>query len=710
MLATSAVRSRSFRVALVGNPNCGKTSLFNILTGLNQKTGNYPGITVAIHQGQLTPRIEVMDLPGAYSLHAKAEDEFILTNVLLDVGNERYPDLVVYVIDVTNLEKQFLLFTQIQDLGMPVLMVLNMMDLAERQDFEVNIPALKILLGGAEIIPVSSRTGEGVKKLKERILSLAEYPTKASQGQVKYLDPSPVEKEAIQWMNARFGYKNDYQSLMCMHHSEHIRHHESSEIDEMSAWKNDHQFNSLRLQIDDTLHRFDQFSAPLKRINQKKRHALTFSDKVDRILTHRVLGPVIFMVTMLLVFQAIYAWATYPMDWIENIMGNISVTLAQRLPEGWLTSLITDGLLPGIAGVIVFVPQIAILFLLVSLLEEIGYMARAVFLFDHLMQKFGLNGRSLISLISGGACAIPAIMASRTISNPKERLLTMLVTPFISCSARIPVYAVLVAFVVPPVMIGGILNAQGLVFAGLYFTGIIAALLSALILKKIIKSRGSSYLMITLPEYKTPNWRNVGLTVWDSVSSFVLQAGKVILVISVVLWVLSSYGPPGAMDTAVQQVENQTKNQLTDELTKANLIAATKLESSYAGHLGHLIEPLIAPMGFDWKMGIALLTSFAAREVFVGTMATIYSLGSTDDEIKIRDRLAEEINPHTGAPRYNLATALSLLLFYALAMQCMSTIAVMYKETGGWKWPLIQLVGMTGLAYLVAMITYQLLA
>lgn len=709
-MKTAHVKQDTFRIALVGNPNCGKTSLFNILTGLNQKTGNYPGITVSIAEGHLTSDIEIFDLPGAYSLHAKAEDEFILTNVLLDLDNVRYPDIVVYVIDVTNLEKQFLLFTQIQDLKIPAIMVLNMMDLASQNKVEIDVPALKILLGGTEIFPISSRTGEGIKKLKERLIELSAHKDQVKADKVTYFDPAALEKEAIHWMQNRFAYKNAYQSLLCMHHSAYIRHHDVDEKQEMTTWKQEHQFNSLRLQIDDTLHRFDQFSLPLKKINQKKAKAITKTDLIDQVLTHRWIGPVIFILTMILVFQAIYAWATYPMDWIETIMGYLSVSIANRLPSGWITSLVTDGLLPGIAGVIVFVPQIAILFFLVSLLEEVGYMSRAVFMFDHLMQKFGLNGRSLISLISGGACAIPAIMASRTISNPKERLLTMLVTPFISCSARIPVYAVLVAFVVPPVMVGGFLNAQGLVFAGLYFTGILAALLAATILKKIIKSRGSSYLMISLPEYKVPNWRNVGLTVWESISSFIIQAGKVILVISLVLWLLSSYGPPGSMAKALNEAQSFAQTQGMDEQTKANYLSATKLENSYAGQLGHLIEPVIAPMGFDWKIGIALLTSFAAREVFVGTMATIYSLGSTEDEIKIRDRLAAEINPDTGAPRYSIATSLSLLLFYALAMQCMSTMAVMRKETGTWKWPIIQFIGMTGLAYLLATLTYQFLA
>ena len=413
---------------------------------------------------------------------------------------------------------------------------------------------------------------------------------------------------------------------------------------------------------------------------------------------------------MALVFQAIYAWATYPMDLIEGFFGTIGSFIQTTLPEGWFSSLLTDGLLAGLGGVFVFIPQIAILFFLISILEEIGYMARAAFLFDRVMQVFGLNGRSIVALISGGACAIPAIMSTRTISNWKERLITIMVTPLISCSARIPVYTVLIGFVVPAQTVWGFFNLQGLAFMALYILGIIAALLSALVFKLILKTNESSYLMLEMPTYRRPVFRNVFLTVWEKVKTFVLEAGKVILILSLVLWVLSSYGMPEQMAAAETEATSIAEQQQLSTEAAADVLAAKKLEASFAGQLGQLIEPVIEPLGFDWKIGIALLTSFAAREVFVGTMATIYSIGSTDDEFAIRDKMAQEVNPVTGAPVYNMATSLSLLLFYVFAMQCLSTLAVVRRETKSWKWPIIQFVFMTALAYFSSLAVYQIFA
>jgi ferrous iron transport protein B len=419
---------------------------------------------------------------------------------------------------------------------------------------------------------------------------------------------------------------------------------------------------------------------------------------------------VIFVALMLFLFQALFAWSGWPMDGIEWFFATLGEGIRDYLPAGWLADLAVDGIIAGLGGVLVFVPQIALLFFFITILEEVGYMARAAYLFDSLMQKFGLNGRSVVALISGHACAIPAIMSTRTIANWKERLLTILVTPLTSCSARIPVYVILISFAVPDDSFLGF-GYQGLAFAGLYFLGIASAMFSALIFKLILKTEERSFLMLEMPDYRSPVWRNVGITVWQKVKTFIVEAGKIILLISIVLWGLSSYGPPAKMAEAEASAAIIVQENGLSGDDAADVYAGEKLEASYAGHIGKFIEPVIRPLGYDWKIGIALFTSFAAREVFVGTMATIYSVGSAgDDELRIRDRMAEEINPVTGEPVYNQATAWSLLVFYVFAMMCMSTLAVTKRETGGWKWPIIQFTFMTTLAYVSAMAVYQVLA
>ncbi len=437
----------------------------------------------------------------------------------------------------------------------------------------------------------------------------------------------------------------------------------------------------------------------------------TKTDKIDSIITHRFFGPMIFFAIMFFVFQSIYAWSAAPMDWIDQFFAFSGSTVRDLLPAAWYTDLIVDGLIAGLGGILIFIPQITILFLLISILEETGYMSRAVFMFDGIMQKFGLNGRSIVSLVSSGACAIPAIMATRTISSWKERLNTMMVAPLISCSARIPVYAVLVGFVVPDNTVLGIFNAQGLVFMGLYLLGIIGSLAAALVFKKVLKvNNENSFLMIELPQYKPPIWKNAFLNVKEKVTTFIVEAGRVILLISVVLWFLASYGPTKAMDTATQEASIYIESNNLSEQSAEDYLAGKKIEASYAGHLGKFIEPAIRPLGFDWKIGIALLTSFAAREVFVGTMATIYSVGSADDEATVSERMASEINPATGAKVYTTATSLSLLIFYVFAMQCMSTLAVVKRETKSWKWPIIQFFYMGAMAYLGSLFVYQIMS
>ncbi|PHN05812.1 ferrous iron transport protein B [Flavilitoribacter nigricans] len=697
-------------VALLGNPNCGKSSLFNQLTGLSQKVGNFPGVTVDKKYGaiRLTSEEEVgiVDFPGTYSFYPTALDERIVVQSLLDPESENHPDAILYVADITKLEKHLLLFSQLKDLGLPLALVLNMSDIAEKEGLQLDQQQLASQLG-VPVVVVSSRTGEGMNKmisLIENLLNLKQNPPS------DYDLPNEV-RELTREIQNLIPNLNDYQALLIAHHHNWLPFLETSQKKAVARLVEQYEFKTLREQVDETMSRFDSFSPLVKRtLTHHTPESNDFSNKLDRVLTHRIFGPVIFFLLMLLVFQAIYAWAAYPMDAIDWLFGLIGDGIQQTLPDGWLSSLLVDGLLAGLGGIVVFVPQIAILFFLISILEEVGYMARAAFMFDRLMQVFGLNGRSIVALISGGACAIPAVMSTRTISNWKERLITILVTPFISCSARIPVYTVLIGFAVPATTVGGIFNLQGLAFMALYLFGIAAALLAALVFKWILKTREHSFLMLEMPEYRLPVMRNIWINVWEKVKTFLMEAGKVILAISLVLWIMASFAPSGAMDAAEQEALAVAEAQALDEQATENLIAAKKIETSYAGRLGKAIEPVIRPLGFDWKIGIALITSFAAREVFVGTMATIYSIGSDSDENSVRAKMATEINPETGEKVYNRATSWSLLLFYVFAMMCMSTLAVVKRETKSWKWPVIQFVFMTGLAYLTSFLAYQWLS
>ncbi len=702
---------KRFTITLVGNPNSGKSSVFNHLTGLHQKTGNFPGVTVEKKEGTLRlpdgSEALLIDLPGAYSLYPNAQDERMVVQTLTDVQNPDYPDALVYVADVTRLEKHLLLFSQLCDLRIPLVLALNMYDIAEHEGLQVDAAGLARFFG-VSVVAISGRTGQGMDELRHCLQTLRD-------GQATAV-PSGLYKLTLQEQAAAQAVKNhlpepsDYHALLVAHHHAWLPFLHASQRANIAEELQALQFASLKNQVDETLKRYDAFLPVVRRALHKGADTgRSVTAMLDQVLTHRIAGPLIFFLLMALVFQSIYAWAQYPMDWIDSGFGLLGDWLTRVLPPGWLHDLLVKGLLAGLGGIMVFVPQIAILFFLISLLEEVGYLARAAFIFDRLMRWFGLNGRSIVSLISGGACAIPAIMGARTISSWKERLITILVTPFISCSARIPVYTALIGFVVPPRTVWGFLNAQGLAFMGLYLLGIMAALLSGWLLKQVLRSEERSFLMLELPQYRRPVLRNVGLTVWEKVRTFVVEAGKIILVISLVLWVLSSYGPPGKMQMAEAQARATATTQQLDEIATEDLVAAQRLEASWAGWLGKKMEPAIRPLGFDWKMGIALIMSFAAREVFVGTMATIYSIGSVqDDENSIRQRMARERNPITGLPVYTMATALSLLIFYVFAMQCMSTLAVVRRETGSWKWPLLQFAGMTGLAYLASLAVYQM--
>jgi ferrous iron transport protein B len=695
-------------IALVGNPNSGKTSVFNQLTGLRQKVANFPGVTVEKKSGKFQlpggEEITVIDFPGAYSLYPTSHDERLVLNVLTNPADENYPDAIVYIANVTNLDKHLLLLTQIKDLGLPCLLALNMSDMAEKEGVTVDVGMFSALLG-MPVVSISGRTGSNLEALKQEVFDL--FQQKNQQPGNDFYQLSKAEEEVVAEIKKATGEDNEYRSLLLAHHFEKLPFLDKEERKAIASVCREKNFQDVRLQIAETMRRYERFIPLLEQAVKKKGKASALTDKLDAIFTHHIFAPVIFFLVMFFVFQAIYAWAELPMNWIENgfvALGNLA---KENLPAGWLTNLLTDGVLAGLGGILVFVPQIAILFFLITLLEEVGYMARAVFIFDKIMQQFGLNGRSVVALVSGGACAIPAIMSTRTIGNWKERLITILVTPFISCSARIPVYTVLIGFVVPADLVFGFLNLQGLAFMGLYLLGIVAALGSAFVLKQFLKTEESSWLMLELPPYRPPVWTNVWHTILEKVTAFVVEAGKIIMVISILLWALASYGPAEKMEQAEREAITTAAQQSLDETATADLIASRKIEASYAGQLGQLIEPAIRPLGFDWKIGIALITSFAAREVFVATMATLYSVGSSDDETTIRDRLADARRPDTGALVYTPATALALLIFYVFAMQCMSTLAVVRRETGSWKWALLQFAFMTGLAYVGSLVVYQ---
>lgn len=704
---------QTYSVALLGNPNCGKSSIFNQITGLRQKVGNFPGVTVDKKIGEVSLskelKINLVDFPGTYSLYPTSLDERIVVSTFTNASKRKEYDVIIYVADITQLEKHLLLLTQIRDLGLPVILALNMNDVARATNLQVDDEVLSQKLG-LPIIRVSGRTGEGIAALKMQIGSLL-------LSNDVFVAPKPLysfskeEIKLVKEVRSKFGLENDMQALLYLHHHDWLPFLQKED----TAWLKDKMaadsFEPLKFQVRETMQRYDKFLPIVQK--SLKRNVVedeTLSDKIDSVVTHRFIGPLIFFGLMFLIFQAVFSWAGVPMDWIDAGFGALNDGVKAVMPESMFRDLITDGVLAGLGGVLIFIPQIAILFFLISILEEVGYMSRAVYLFDNIMRRFGLNGRSIVALVSGGACAIPAIMSTRTISNFKERLITILVTPLISCSARIPVYTVLVGFVVAADQSWGIFNMQGLVFGGLYLLGIVAALLAGWVFNKILKTEESSFLMMEMPVYRMPMAKNVLLNVYEKTKTFVVEAGKVIFVISIILWLAANFAPGDQMALAEAEAKTIAIQQNFDEATTNNLIAAKKIEASYAGHLGKFIEPAIRPLGFDWKIGIALITSFAAREVFVGTMATIYSIGSEAEEGSVIDRMATEVNPMTGELTYDRATSLSLLIFYVFAMQCMSTLAVVKRETKSWKWAIIQFLFMTALAYFGSLLVYQMMS
>lgn len=651
----------SIKVALIGNPNTGKTSLFNRLTGLNQKVGNYPGITVdkKVGQTKLSSVIsaEIIDLPGTYSLNATSIDEDVAVKVLTDKSNTNYPDVVVVVVDVENLKRNLFLYTQIKDLGIPTILAINMVDQKEKKGIEIKVQEMESLLE-TKIAFISSKKNEGITQLKELIIDYKSLNTKSC-----FINFSSVLS---------------------------------------TITKDEKKKNHL-----ETVKRYQFISTVLdKTYHQDVNKAKDLRTVLDRILIHKYLGYFVFFAILFAIFQVLFSWSSIPMDFIDETFSSLSELARSNLSEGIFTDLLVEGIIPGIGGVVIFIPQIAFLFMFTSVLEESGYMSRVVFLMDKIMRKFGLSGKSVVPLISGTACSIPAIMAARNIENWKERLITILVTPFTTCSARLPVYAIIISLIVPNNLTFMSFNIQGVMLMGLYLIGFVVAILAAAILDKTLKLGTKSYFVVEMPNYKLPLFKNVALNVIEKTKAFVFEAGKIILALSILLWVLASYGPGDNYNNAENIVAKNYKNLNEGELNEK--VASYKLENSYIGIMGKAIEPVIKPLGYDWKIGIAVITSFAAREVFVGTLATIYSVGSEEEE-PIKERMRKEVFINSGEKVYTFATGVSILLFYAFAMQCMSTIAIVKRETNGWKWPLIQMFAMTGFAYIVAFIAYQIL-
>lgn len=638
-----------FNVLLVGNPNTGKSTLFNSLTGLSQKVSNFPGVTVDKKSGTFKVNnqvVNIVDLPGTYSLSPNSEDEKVTHEQIVNATEN---DIIVVVADVTNLKRNLLLLTQIMDLGKKVVLVLNMMDLLQKNKQEINVEKLAQLLG-ITVVPVNAQIGKGINGVREAIINFASKPIKF--------------------------------------------------IEEVSTASS----------VDETMLRYSKINQILAQcFNQKGEDKTSLlTKKIDNILTHKFYGYLIFLTILFTIFQAIFSWSSYPMELIENGFLLLGEWLGNNLPQGILNDLIVNGIVAGLSGIFVFVPQITMLFGFIVILEDTGYMSRVSFLMDRILREFGLNGKSIIPLLSSSACAVPAIMSTRTINNFKERLITIMVAPLISCSARIPVYTLLISLIIPKENSWGIFNMQGLLMMGLYLIGFLAALASAWVMKKLIQSKEKSSFIMEMPIYRMPRWRNVGLSIYSKVQVFLFDAGKIIIAISIVLWGLSSYGPA---DTFEKIESKYTQSEIISGFSEEEInskIASEKLESSYAGIIGKTIEPLIQPIGFDWKIGISLVTSFAAREVFVGTMATLYSVGDADNTSSLRTKMMKAKNHITGEKLYSKATTMSLLLFYAFAMQCMATLAVVYRETKSIKWPLIQLVYMGVLAYLSSFIVYHI--
>ena len=668
------------QILLVGNPNVGKSTVFNLLCNKKQKTGNYAGVTVASHSGKYVfkdEEVEVIDLPGSYSIYPTSEDEAIFSKFLID-EQQNYAG-VVYILEALSIKRGLLLFQQIQDLGIPILLVVNQIDQAERRGINIDLEGLSKELN-VRVLQTNAKQNQGIEELRDEIFKNSFTKSETVSFEI------PLEQKGLVFkILTETKEKNQYKIWTLLASETYL-----GKLETVKDQMNDDEVKCLvpkRLQTQETIRRYQKIDGIISKVLSKKpQFKELLTEKLDKVLVHPFWGYVIFATILLIIFQSVFFLAEYPMNWISDFFLGLSSLANEHLPEGPINSLIANGIIPGIGGIAVFAPQIGILLYFLYLLEDSGYMARVIFLMDRFLRPFGLNGKSIVPLVSGTACAIPAIMSTRNIENVKERLITILVTPFMTCSARLPVYSIIIGLIIPNKYFGGI-SYKALALMAMYFLGFFMSLMASLVLKKVIKSKGKSFLVMDLPSYKMPLFGyDLKLTlgkVWE----FITGAGKIIFLFSIVIWFFSYIGP----------------KQKEDEIVATNV----KLEQSYLAKMGRGIEPAIAPLGYDWKMGVGILTSFVAREVFVGTMSTLYSLDEEAPEGKIIDKMRSDVKPN-GEKVFSFATGISILFFYAFAMQCVSTLAVVYRETKSWKWTMAQLFGMSGLAYIASLIVYQL--
>ncbi len=699
---------RNITIALVGNPNSGKSSLFNALTGLNQKVGNFAGVTVDKKTGISTISdslsANIIDLPGTYSLYPKSADEQVTYDVLLNQKNADRPDVIIVIADASNLKRNLLFCSQIMDLKIPVVIALTMMDIAQQKGITIDTVAVELMMGVA-VVPINPRRNKGLGLLKTAIIELTQ---KANNPQPDFIDLEAISGNWLKDIQELADQKSNYAALHIACNYTELKYLNAAQRIGIGAVLGENKFYKSKVQADEILQRYKKIDTIMQRcvVTESPMKRMVASDKLDKILLHPLLGNVILLSVLFVLFQSIFWLARYPMDWIQHLFAIGGNAIGNVMQDGLLKDLLVNGILAGISGIMVFVPQIMILFGFITILEDSGYMARISFLTDRIMRSAGLNGRSVMPLISGMACAVPAIMAARTIQNRKERLITIMVTPLMSCSARLPVYTMLIALVIPNKAIGGIFNLQGLVLMGLYLLGFFMALVVARVMDFLIKTKERTFFLMELPVYRAPRWNNVGITMLEKGKIFIKDVGKVIIVLSLILWVLAYFGPPNAMKTVNTQYDQLIATHPEQKTELEHQRATAKLEHSFAGMMGKGIEPVIRPLGYDWKIGIALITSFAAREVFVGTMATLYSVGDTENGLKTLEEKMHDAKRPDGTPVYTLATGLSLLIFYVFAMQCMSTLAIVKRETRSWKYPAIQFAYMFALAYLSALAVY----